>query len=75
RYLPLYPDDAGEIFNEDFLTRSPNCLPAMLPEFGALSGVVRVIDVASVSGGGTLQVLMNSDLGQAVAVIHPSEKR
>jgi len=31
RYLPLYPDDAGIIFNERFLTGSENMLPQLLP--------------------------------------------
>ncbi len=69
RYLPLYPDDKGIIFNEDFLLNSINALPALLPEFESLQNVVRVIDVPVVNGGGKLRILMNGDLGEAVGFL------
>jgi hypothetical protein len=31
RYLPLYPDDRGIIFNEQFLTTAKSILPVILP--------------------------------------------
>jgi hypothetical protein len=33
RYLPLYPDDAGVVFDERFLIRSENILATLLPEY------------------------------------------
>lgn len=69
RYLPLYPDDSGSIFNEVFLTKSENLLEKLLPEFGALSDVVRVIDVPESTYGKVLRVLMNADLGEAVGYL------
>ena len=33
RYLPLYPDDPGIVFNETFLSALAEHLPDMLPEF------------------------------------------
>ncbi|MCK4373621.1 MAG: pyruvate, phosphate dikinase, partial [candidate division Zixibacteria bacterium] len=45
RYLPLYPDDTGIVFDEQFLDRSHNILADILPEFAWLSDTVRVIDV------------------------------
>jgi len=71
RYLPLFPDDAGVIFNDDFLSRSRNILPDILPEFAYLAPVLRVIDVPQASGGHVLDVLMNSDVEEAVAVLVP----
>jgi len=71
RYLPLYPDDEGVIFNRAFLTRSENVLPTLLPEFAHLAGDVRVIEVPAVTGGQVLRVLMNADLDEAVAVLSP----
>ncbi len=71
RYLPLYPDDPGVIFNEPFLTRSENVLPRLLPEFAHLDRVVRVIDVPEATGGQVLRVLMNADLDEAVGVLAP----
>src|SRR5574341_1253110 len=37
RYLPLYPDDTGIIFNENFLTLQPNILTDILPAYAHLS--------------------------------------
>jgi hypothetical protein len=75
RYLPLYPDDPGNVFNEDFLTTQPNCLVALLPEFASLESVVRVIDLPSVTDGRSLQVLMNADKEEAVAVLAKPGKK
>jgi pyruvate,water dikinase len=69
RYLPLYPDDPGIIFNEDFLTGRENALPTILPDYAALSQVIRVIDVPASCDGQVLQVLMNADLEEAVAIL------
>jgi predicted nucleotidyltransferase len=69
RYLPLYPDDPGVVFNELFLKRSPNILPEILGEFTYLSDTIHLIDVPSATEGRVLQVLMNADLGEAVGVL------
>ena len=66
RYLPLYPDDHGIIFNEQFLTTTKNILPDMLPDFTNLADVVRVIDIPAVTQGQVLQVMMNADKEQAL---------
>jgi predicted nucleotidyltransferase len=74
RYLPLYPDDDSVIFNDLFLTRSPNLLSALAPEFASLEDTIRVIDVPKAVDGRVLHVLMNADLDEAVAVLsEPTE--
>ncbi len=67
-YLPLYPDDDQVRFNEDFFTGSANALADIAPEFAALADTVRVIDVSAVTEGRTLELLMNGDLDEAVAI-------
>ncbi|MGK2856510.1 MAG: PEP/pyruvate-binding domain-containing protein [Thermoanaerobaculia bacterium] len=69
RYLPLYPDEKGIVFNEEFLTSSENILPSLLPDFAALAGTIVVIDVARSTGGQTLQILMNGETDEAVAFL------
>ena len=69
RYLPLYPDDEGVIFNERFLLGSPNILADVLPEYAGLANVVRVIDVPNSCGGRVLRVLMNADRDQALGLL------
>jgi len=75
RYLPLYPDDEGIVFNERFLTASRNMLDGLLPEYAYLSDTVRVIDVPHSTSGQVLRVLMNADLKEAMALLaNPSEE-
>lgn len=69
RYLPLYPDEPDIIFDEVFLTRMPNLLTEMLPEFAFLNETVRVIDVRDATRGKILRILMNAELGEAVAML------
>jgi hypothetical protein len=71
RYLPLYPDEPGNLFHHEFLTQSPNLLPDLLPEYAELGDVLRVIDVPATTGGNVVQVRMNADLDVAVALFKP----
>jgi pyruvate,water dikinase len=65
RYLPLYPDERGNVFNEDFLLGTENVLGELLP---GTESIVRVIDVQRATGK-TLSVLMNGESGEAVAML------
>ncbi|MCK6622710.1 MAG: nucleotidyltransferase domain-containing protein [Calditrichaceae bacterium] len=69
RYLPVYPDDKDIVFNEEFLTHSPNTLPEMLPEFAHLEQTVKVIDISASASGLILKVYMNADLDEAVGIL------
>lgn len=69
RYLPLYPDDDGIVFNEAFLLESPNLLAHLVPEYASLSDVIRVIEVPKVADGQVLCVVMNSSAGEALAFL------
>jgi hypothetical protein len=61
RYIPLYPEDEGNIFNRRFLMEAQNQLAALVPGYAHLSDVLRVIDVAQERGGELLKILMNAD--------------
>jgi len=69
RYLPLYPDDDDIVFNENFLKRSPNLLPELLPEFESISDTVRLIDVSGATDGEVLRIYMNADLNEAIGLL------
>jgi hypothetical protein len=71
RYLPLYPDEPGIVYREDFLRGAANILPAILPEYTPLSDVLRVIDVPAVANGLLLRVSMDADRDEAVAFLAP----
>jgi pyruvate,water dikinase len=69
RYLPLYPDEHGVVFNDAFLMDSPNALVGILPDAASHEGIVRVIDLSAATGGRLLRVLMNADEDEAVAYL------
>lgn len=71
RYLPLFPGDEGQVFNELFLNRAPNILPDLVPDLAHLAGVIHVIDVSQAADGAILQVLMNADLEEAIGFFAP----
>ena len=69
RYLPLYPDEPENAFDERFFTGARNLLPELLPEHAGLDETVRVIDVPNASKGRILRILMNADLDEAVGLL------
>ena len=69
RYLPLYPDEPGNRFNERFLTGATNRLPDLLPDHAHLADTVHVIDVPAETGGKHVRVLMNGDVDEAIAFL------
>ncbi len=71
RYLPLYPDDKKIIFNDEFLSTSPNALYEILPAYSFLGETIRVIDVPQVANGMVLRILMNADLDKAIGMLSP----
>lgn len=68
-YLPLYPDETGIIFNEQFLLQSPNQLGKVCPKYKYMENVVRLLFVPEITNGGTLSVVMDGDANKALAFI------
>ena len=71
RYLPLYPDEEDNVFNERFLLGSENILAQMAPDFADLQETIHLVDVPKNSGGRVLRVCMNADLDEAAGVLAP----
>jgi len=69
RYLPLYPGEDENVFNQVFFQRSENLLADLAPEFEHLAHVVRVVEVPRETDGLILRVLMNADLREAVGYL------
>ncbi len=69
RYIPIYPDEHGTVFQESFFKKSPNILPQLLPEFSSLADILCVIDVPKSTGGMVLRILMNADRDEAVGYL------
>ncbi len=71
KYLPLYPDDPGNEFNDDVLRADAGLLAELLPEHAALAEVVRVIHVPAAAGGRLLNVDMDGEGGRALSFLAP----
>ncbi len=68
-YLPLYPDEEGEVFDEELLLGTPNSLGALLPERVEMAEAVRVISLTEVSNGRYLEVVMDAEEGMALGYL------
>jgi len=68
RYLPLYPDEEENLFNEEFFRKSKNIISELTTEFEELGDTVKVIDVLSETEGMILKVLMNAELDVAYGI-------
>jgi hypothetical protein len=68
-YLPLYPDDKANCFNDEFFNGTPNALPELLPDDAEFQNEIRVIHVPAVAHGGKLQVAMDGENDQALAYL------
>jgi len=68
-YLPLYPDEEENRFNEAFLMQSANKMAEIVPADASFEKAVRVIDVPSVTKGRKLTIAMDGDTDVAVAYL------
>lgn len=73
-YLPLYPDDAEQVFNHDFLLKSPNSLSRLLSEYADMEPYVRVIDIEAVHPGHRFNLYMDGDNIRALGCMQPQSK-
>ena len=69
RYLPLYPDESGIVFNRSFLMASTNRLAELVPEYAELADVLHVVHVPEAAGGQVLKILMNADQDEAIGFL------
>jgi predicted nucleotidyltransferase len=74
KYLPLYPDEKGNIFNEEFLNAS-NIFSNLIPEMSHLENVISVIDIQEIYNEHELNVCMNSETEKALGIIVRQEEQ
>ena len=72
-YLALFPGREGNFLNEDWLTRAPNSLAALLPDAADRANVLRVIDAADLDGGRQIDLVANNLRQQAVCYLQQGE--
>ena len=67
--LALALADESDEINHSFFEHSPNELAELLPDDAEWEATVRVIDVAEVSGGQHAELVMNGEVGMAIAYL------
>jgi hypothetical protein len=67
--LAVYLDDEDAIFNRDFFYDTPNRLSKWMEADASLKRCLRLISVADFKTGHSLSLVMNDDLGKAVAFL------
>jgi pyruvate,water dikinase len=72
-YLAIYPENKDTLLNEDFLEKTANQLPKVLPHAASWSEVLRVIEFQDTPS----QAFLNADaVGQgAICYLKPTEQR
>ena len=68
-YLPLYPDESANCFSEAFFSGSANSLATLLPDDADFAEEIRVIHIPEVGDQQHLRVIMNGEVGQAIAYL------
>jgi len=69
--VPIFPDDPGSIFNEDFLLKSPSMLKEIVPEAKDCEEVVRVIHLPIVCDAHYLQVFLSTHQQKGIGLFGP----
>jgi pyruvate,water dikinase len=73
RYLPLYPDQEDNLFNESTLLEMENKLSKIIQGYTNFEHVVRVVAISDILPGGTLSVIMDGEANEALAYIKPAD--
>ena len=69
KYLALYPDEAGNRFDHEFLSQSANMLGTVSPDDLDLQDDIRLIHVPSAASGRHLQIAMDGESDEALAYL------
>lgn len=69
KYLPLYPDKDGTIFNNQFFADTPNSLSLFIANVEKFEHVIRLISVNNFQSDSTLEIFMDGDKSEALAFV------
>jgi len=71
--LAIYLDDEDAIFNRDFFYATPNRLSKWIQTDATIKKCLRLVQVSDFKTGHQLCLIMNDDLGKAMAFLRASE--
>jgi len=66
KYLPLYPNQSKNIFNEDILLNLENHLIEYLESYQNYESVVRVIKTSEIIQGGSFSIIMDGEANESI---------
>jgi len=69
RYLPLYPDDKSNIFNETFFHQTPNSLSQFVEVDKKFTECIQLINIEHYQTNSSLSIHMNGEHNEALAFI------
>lgn len=69
KYLPLYPDEKPNIFNQKFFYKTPNSLPSFLDVDKKYLNTIRLIQVNYFVENSKLMIYMDGDNSEALALV------
>jgi len=72
--LAVYLDDSATVFNRNFFYQTPNHLADWEDADEKISQCVRVIQVSDYRPGACVQIVMNDEMGQAIAFLLQKKK-
>ncbi len=72
--VPIFPDNPGSVFQEDFLVTTKNILKEIVPEVEDCENVVKVIHVPSVRKDDFLQVYLDMDHQMGIGFFGPKQE-
>jgi hypothetical protein len=67
--LAIALKDSGAEFNHSFFENTPNSMETLLPGDAEWESVIRVLDVPAITGGAHLELVMDGELGMAIAYL------
>jgi hypothetical protein len=70
KYLPLYIDSNGTIFNEVFFTKSPNLLTKIIPSAVKYEKIVRIISVSKMMNNASVEIMLDEENSVGIAFIN-----
>ncbi|HOY69203.1 MAG TPA: PEP/pyruvate-binding domain-containing protein, partial [Candidatus Ozemobacteraceae bacterium] len=72
KYLPLYPDEPGNLFQEAFFRNAPNCLKRFAGRSlsPTIDSTLRIIHVPTVADGATLSIVMDGEQNKAMGYLN-----
>ena len=68
-YLPLYPDEPGNHFNDAFFSQTANVLDRIVPDDADFANDIHVIHVPSSAQGRTLHIAMDGENDKALGYL------